>query len=128
MAIFIGSIIIIILIFIFYMTFDDKMIQDNIKKDIIKNTEISLVEYLNKYDNYYIVMDNNSLYVIDSSYKVVLEIEKFLLHQNTDNYQIIYKDDKIMYFCDKYEDGKLIYEYYDIYKYELIDKIIIGGE
>ena len=58
---------------------------------------------------------------------MVLDIELSSIHKNTYNYDIIYKDNELMYFNDSKNDNKLIYEYYDLYTYKSIDRILVGG-
>ena len=122
-----GSILIIILGLIFYMNYNDKNYMENMKKKIIANTEIDKIEYINVYDNYYIVLSDEDLYLLDDKYNVVLDVEKFLIYENSKNYDIIYNDKHFMYLNDVYEDDQLIYEYYDIYTYKLIKRVIVGG-
>ena len=50
-----------------------------------------------------------------------------LVHENTNDYEIIYKDDKFLYMKDYYKKKKLAIEYYDISTYELVDKVLVGG-
>ena len=122
-----GGLLIVILLLIAYIDYNNDSYLNKLKEKIIKNTEISDIEYINKYGEYYIVFNNDYLYLIDNEYQIILEKEKFLIHENDKNYDIIYKDNKFMYFNEVYKDGIIIYEYYDIYKYELIDRILVGG-
>ena len=80
------------------------------------------------YDGDYIVLGDKYLYLLNKKYNIILEVEKFLLYNNTKNYDIIYNDNRFMYFNDTYYDDEFIYEYYDIYTYELIKKVIVGGK
>ena len=105
--------------------FNDKYI-NNLEKKIINNTEIELVNYVNEYDKYYIVSDNEYLYLINKEYKIIFDVDISKIHKNSRNYDIIYEDEKLMYFNDIYKDGKLVYEYYDLYTYELIHKVVVG--
>ena len=109
------------------MLSNDKHYEKNMIKNITKETKIKDIKYINKYDNYYIVMDKESLYLINDKYKIISELNKKLLYDNKKKYDIIYKDNIFMYFNDYIEDDKLIYEYYDIYTYKLLDKIVLGG-
>jgi len=120
------SIIILSFILISYMVNNNNKYINNIKKDIINNTDIELINYINEYGNYYIVTDNEYLYLINNKYDIIVDIDFSIIHKNDKNYEIIYKDEKLIYFNDTYKSGKLIYEYYDLYTYELIDKIIVG--
>jgi len=123
------SIFIIVFLFLGYVVIKDNRYINKIERRIIKNTNVSTIKYLNKYDKYYIVLDNDYLYVFDKEYTNVLKIEEYLIHENSKNYDIIYQDEEIMYFNENYKNNKLIYRYYNIYTYELIKEIIIpGGE
>ena len=102
--------------------YEDKMIEN-----VSIKCNIEDIKYINKYNDYYIVIDDNSLYLIDSNYKIIREMDKNLLYENTKNYDIIYRNGKLLYSDDIYKDGNLIYRYYDIYSYEMIDEILIGG-
>ena len=121
------AVLVIAFILISYMLFNDKKYHNELVKTITENTDISVVDYINKYDNYYIIINHKYLYLIDSNFVEILEIDRELLNENSYGYDIIYKDDKLMYFHDYYKDKKLVYEYYDIYTYELIDRVFVGG-
>ena len=110
------------------MVDNDSKYENTMKKKILNNTEISDINYINYYNNYYIVTNNDNLYIIDNEYKIIYETPVYLLYENKKNYDIIYKDDTLMYLYDyKSKDG-LIYEYYDIHSYELIDRVLVGGQ
>ena len=121
------SILLIIFLLVTHMVRNNDKYIDNLKKEISKNTEIYDISYLNVYDNYYIVMDNENLYIIDLEYNKIYETPKYLIYENKKNYDIIYKDGTLMYMNDYMDKSKLIYEYYDIHSYELIDKVLLGG-
>ena len=110
------------------MVDNDSKYENTMKKKILNNTEISDINYINYYNNYYIVTNNDNLYIIDNEYRIIYETPVYLLYENKKNYDIIYKDDTLMYLYDyKSKDG-LIYEYYDIHSYELIDRVLVGGQ
>lgn len=117
----------IIFIFILYMDNNDNRYYDKIGKDIADKTNIKNIKYINKYDNYYIVIDSDYIYILGNKYNELLKKDLTLIHENTNNYVIIYKDDLIMYFNDFFKDNKLVYEYYDINTYELSDRVFVGG-
>lgn len=124
--IFIG-IIILIFILILGMVRNNNKNYNKMIKEIENNTLVKEVEYINKYNNYFIVEDNEYLYLINDKYEIISEIDINLLYKNSKNYDIIYKDERFMYMKDSYKDGKLYYQYYDIYNYSLIDEIMVGG-
>ena len=119
-----------LLVFLFaviYILINDSNYQNKLKNDIINNTDIKEINYLNKYNNYYIVMDLEYLYLFDLKYNEILSKDINLMHSNDKKYDIIYKDDNFMYFNDYKKGNRVIYEYYSIDTYKLIDKIYIGG-
>ncbi len=121
------SVLIIIFIFVLYMDYNDKRYEDRLKNKIINNTDIKEIEYINYYDSYYIVMDMENIYVLDNKYIELLKIDKILIHENKKMYDMIYKDGMVMYMNDYYKGKLLVYEYYDLYTYELYDRVLVGG-
>ena len=103
----------------YFNKLEDK-IRDNVKiKDIV---------YVNEYDNNYIVMDKDYLYLFDSEYEEIYKIEVDNIHKNRFDYDIVYRDSTIMYMdSSKNKDG-VKFRYYDIYTYELIDEVLVGGK
>ena len=124
--IFIGIIILIFILILGMVRNNDKNYNKMIK-EIENNTLVKEVVYVNKYNNYFIVEDNEYLYLINDKYEIISEIDINLLYKNSKNYDIIYRDERFMYMKDSYKDGKLYYQYYDIYNYSLIDEIMVGG-
>ena len=102
-------------------------IDNKYNERIISKTMIDSVIYYNKYDKYFIVMDNKYLYLLDNKYREIFKVDKIKIYDNINNYDIIYKNDLFMYMKDYYKNDQLIYEYYDLYTYELIDKVVLGG-
>lgn len=113
---------------IYVMVYIDNKKMDDIKNNILKNTDIENIMYINKYDNYYIIKDDKYLYLLDSKYEGVLEIDIKLLHDNENNYDLIYRNNMIMYMDNYEKDEKLIFKYYDIYSYEFIDEVMVGDD
>lgn len=105
---------------------DDKY-NDNNTKIIEKNTSLNNIKYVNVYDNNYIVLDDENLYLFNSEYEEITRLDLSLIHNNKNNYDIVYKDKNIMYMKDYKKQRKIIFEYYDIYTYELIDTVVLGG-
>lgn len=124
--IFIGIIILIFILILGMVRNNDKNYNKMIK-EIENNALVKEVVYVNKYNNYFIVEDNEYLYLINDKYEIISEIDINLLYKNSKNYDIIYRDERFMYMEDNYKDGKLYYQYYDIYNYSLIDEIMVGG-
>lgn len=106
---------------------NDNKYYDKIKKIIEEECKIDNIIYINKYNDYYIVKDKEYLYLINSEYRIISEIDNNLLYENKEKYDIIYDDEVFMYMDDEYIDNGVIYRYYDIYSYELINEIKVGG-
>ena len=109
-----------------YLLNKDNNYYKDMKKDILNHTEIKKINYINRYGNYYITIDDSYLYVLSLDYKEITKIDLVLLYENKNNYDIIYEEDKVMYYKDYLKNGKLVCEYYDIYKYELIKTVTLG--
>lgn len=121
------SIMIVIFIMILYMVSSDNKNSLSLELVLKDKIDISEINYLNKYNDYYLVEDSNYLYLIDKEYKIISKLEIELIHKNINNYAIIYEDDKIYYLNDYIDDDKIVYEYYDIYSYEMIKQVLVGG-
>lgn len=94
---------------------------------VLNNTDIKDIEYVNKYNSYYIVIDKKYVYLLDSKYEEILRINSDKIYNNKNNYDIVYRDDTLMYMDNYKNDEGLVFKYYDIYTYEFLDEVIIGG-
>lgn len=119
------SITFILLILLLYITNDNYY--NNISKSIKDNYANINLYYVNKYNNYYIFLSDENYGVLDGEYNEIMLISKSLVHDNTNNYDVIYKDNKLMYQEEVLDKDKLMINYYDIYTYQL-DKTITMGE
>ena len=124
-AIFI-SIILFLFISMCVMVSIDKDNINDIKEDIIKNTDIKNIDYVNKYDNSYIVKDKKYLYLFNSKYEEIYKVEIDLLYDNKNNYELVYRNNTIMYMDNYKKKYGVVFKYYDIYTYELIDELMVG--
>ena len=104
----------------------DKNNINDIKEDIIKNTDIKNIDYVNKYDNSYIVKDKKYLYLFNSKYEEIYKVEIDLLYDNKNNYELVYRNNTIMYMDNYKKKYGVVFKYYDIYTYELIDELMVG--
>ena len=99
---------------------------DSLKDIIIKNTDIERIEYVNYYDNYYIVVDYEFLYLFNNEFELVFNVNKNMLFDKYNKYDIVYRNRTLM-FMDNYKNKEgIIFKYYDIYTGECIDEIIIN--
>lgn len=120
-------IIIVTFLLIMFMTNNNQKNNNHLKTIITAKTDIKNIVYTNNYNGYYIAKNDKYIYVFNNKYDEVLKIDNILVYENQKNYAIIYKDNKVMYLNDYLKDNKLYYEYYDLYTYKLINKIVIGG-
>ena len=109
------------------MVYIDKNNVNSIKKDIVKNIDIHGVEYINKYNGHYIIRDKKYVYLFDSKYEEVLKIDNDKIYDNKNNYDLIYRDNTIMYMDNYIDRAGVVFKYYDIYSYKLIDEVLVGG-
>lgn len=109
------------------MVYVDRKDINNLNNIIVKKTNIKKYNYVNKYDNYYIVLTDDYLYLYDNSFLELLKVDTALIYENKKKYDIIYDGKQLMYFHEYMYKNNNIYEYYNLYTYELIDKIVLGG-
>ena len=120
-------IILVMFISIYMMVYIDNKSVNNIKKLIIKNTDVKDIEYINRYDNNYIVLDKKYLYLFNDKYEEIDKLDVKNIYDNKKNYDIVYRDYLFMYMNNyKNKDG-VIFKYYDIENYELVDEVMVGG-
>ncbi|CDE95825.1 MAG: hypothetical protein SO067_01605 [Bacilli bacterium] len=119
------SITFILLMLLVYITNDNYY--NNISKSIKDNYANINLYYVNKYNDYYIFLSDENYGVLDGEYNEIMLISKSLVHDNTNNYDVIYKDNKLIYQEEVLDKDKLMINYYDIYTYQL-DKTITMGE
>lgn len=97
----------------------EKQIKDNYKLE-------DKINYLNKFDLYYIILTKNNLIILDENFEEILKEDANIIKLNKD-YELVYRLNKVMYQKKKVLKNKIIYEYYDINNNELIDTVEIGG-
>lgn len=87
---------------------------DNITKDIKENYKVEdKITYSNKYGNYYIFTTEKKVIVLNKEYEEVLKKDIDILDENKNNYDLIYKNNKLMYEQTILKKDKLTYKYYD---------------
>lgn len=119
------SIAFILLMLLLYITNDNYY--NNISKSIKDNYANINLYYVNKYNDYYIFLSDENYGVLDGEYNEIMLISKSLVHDNTNNYDVIYKDNKLIYQEEVLDKDKLMINYYDIYTYQLDKTITMGG-
>lgn len=119
------SLLIISFIVIFLIVRNDNKYIDSLEDIVINNTDIEKIEYVNYYDNYYIVIDYEYLYLFNNEFDLVFSIDKNMLNNQYNKYDIVYRDKTLMFMGNYKNKEGIIFKYYDIYTGECIDEIII---
>jgi len=118
----------ILFISIFHITTKNKKYESKLKEEIKINYQLEEeIETINKYNKNYIIITKTKVVVLNKKYQLLLEENIKKLAKNKDNYTLIYKNNKLLYENTILKKDKVIYEYYDAYTYEYLDKIIMEG-
>lgn len=111
------SVIVLILICIFSLSYTinkNNKYQDDLEKQIKENYNLKEeITYLNQYGNYYIFTTKNNVIVLNKEYKEILKEDIEKISKNKDNYELIYKTNKLMYEETITKENKVTYIYYD---------------
>lgn len=120
------SLLVMIFIFVMFTVNKNDKYNNDMVSYIKKNiTSLESINYINKYDNYYIVKDNLNVMVIDNDMNIVLSEKLSNIYSSYDD--IVYRLNKLMYVEKIIKDNKVTYNYYDIYNHEEIDSIVVEG-
>ena len=92
------------------------------KKDVIFKLDEAASKRIS-----FLIGDDDKILEQGKKYRELLREDKITVSENINNYDIIYRDKKLMYFNESSKDDKLIYTYYDIKTYKEIESIIFGG-
>lgn len=99
---------------------------DNITKNIKENYNIKeKITYSNLYGNYYIFTTKTKVIVLNKEYEKIKKFNIDILSNNKNNYQLIYKNNKLMYEETIKKKNKIIYKYYDATNNKLIKEISV---
>lgn len=101
--------------------------EDKLINEIVANYQDVNVDYVNKYNNYLIFTTDDSLIVLDKDYKEIFKEDINKIYKMDGNYDILYKQNKVMYEKSKIEDKVLTYTYYDIYTGKEVSSVVLGG-
>lgn len=124
-------IIIVVIIFILLFNINNKNNKylDNISKDILENYEIDEeITYSNIYGNYYIFTTDTKVIVLNKEYEEIVKENIDILDSNENNYELIYKNNKLMYEETILKKDTLTYKYYDATNNKLIKETNIKDE
>lgn len=89
--------------------------------EIVKNTDIKDIDYINKNNYNYVVVTKNDIYVIDDDYEIIWQAECDSL--NLKDYDIVYKRNKVMYEDNIINGDYLVYRYYDVSNMDFIYEV-----
>ena len=119
-------IVIVPLVIIIYPVNKNNKYNKNLINTLKKETKLSNITYLNKDNNYYIVVeDKNNIIVYDLNYKKIASTK--LDNINLDNRELSYQRNNIYYKEKTLDKDKITYRYYDINTNELIYEVLVGG-
>lgn len=124
-----GIIIVIILVAVFSLSYTinkNSNYQEKIIKEIKNNySTTDNIEYANLYGNYYIFTTKEKVIVLNKEFKEVASEDKGQLAENKNDYQLIYKANKLMYEETILSKKAVTYKYYDSKTYKQLSKITL---
>lgn len=119
-------VILVITIYIVFLTNNNKSYLDDVTKNIKANYQINEeITYSNIYNNYYIFTTGTRVVVLNNEYTEVLNESIATIKNRTENQELIYKTNKLMFEETTTNDGKLIYKYFDATNGEFIKETIM---
>lgn len=114
-------IILLVILYISYLTNNNQNYLNNITKGIKDNYKIEdEITYSNKYNNYYIFTTKSKVIVLNNEYQEVLNESLSTIKNRTENQELIYKTNKLMFEETELKKNNLIYKYYDASTGELL--------
>lgn len=113
------------LIIMIYPVRKNNKYYNKLKENIKKNTSIEDIDYFNKDNNYYIIKNNEYVYVLDLNYDIIYEQEVSSIKDS--ELELTYTRNNLYYKETIKEKDKLIYNYYDINSMEKVYTSRVGG-
>lgn len=115
-----------ITIYIVYTVNHNQKYLDSITQDIKDNYQINEeITYSNKYNNYYIFTTDTRVIVLNNEYSEILNESIATIKNITNNQELIYKTNKLMFEETILENNNLIYRYYDATTGEFIKETVM---
>lgn len=115
-----------VLVIYIYPIKKNNIYKQKLIKDIYQNTTIKDIKYLNKDNNYYIIIAEDKVVVLDLNYEEVYEIDKSKIKDNKK--PLTYRRGNIYYEEKIKEKEKLTYNFYNVETEELEYQISLGGK
>ncbi len=101
----------------------DKKYKKDLLENIYKNTKIEKINYLNKYNNYYIIKIDNKVVVLDLNYEEVYSKE--IIRESS--LPLVYRRNNLYYEKKVRKKDSLKYFYYSTDDETLIFSSEVGG-
>lgn len=101
----------------------DKKYKKDLLENIYKNTKIEKINYLNKYNNYYIIKMDNKVVVLDLNYEEVYSKE--IIRESS--LPLVYRRNNLYYEKKVRKKDSLKYFYYSTDDETLIFSSEVGG-
>lgn len=115
-----------VLVIYIYPIKKNNIYKQKLIKDIYQNTTIKNIKYLNKDNNYYIIIAEDKVVVLDLNYEEVYSIDKSKIKDNKK--PLTYRRGNIYYEEKIKEKEKLTYNFYNVETEELEYQISLGGK
>ena len=96
-----------------YTITENNNYKDRLLKRVTNHYKIDNITYINYQNNYYILTTKDYVIVLDNEYKEILKEKISILQNNDNNYELIYKTNKLMYEKTTLTKNKVTYTYYD---------------
>ncbi len=113
--------IVLCIIYISYITDNNSQDIERLKNEISKNYNTNGgIDYINEYNNNYIIKTNNKVVVLSKDYKEVIKEDISKLNSSFNDAELIYKTNKLMYEKTIRKNNTITYEYYDALSGSLI--------
>ena len=101
----------------------DKNYKNNLLDNIYKNTKLEDINYLNKYNNYYIIKIDNKVVVLDLNYEEVYSKE--IVRES--DLPLVYRRNNLYYEEKIRKKNSLKYNYYSTDDESLVFSSTVGG-
>ena len=108
-----------------YTITENNNYKERIINKVKKHYQIDNIEYINYQDNYYIIKTKEEVIVLNKEFEEILKEKSIVLKENNNNYELVYKTNKLMYEKTTLNKNKVIYTYYDAKTNEKIKDTIM---
>lgn len=114
-------VVLIIVLYISFLTNNNQNYLDDITKNIKENYPIDEeITYSNLYNHYYIFTTKSKVIVLNNEYQEVLNESIAIIQNKEENQEIIYKTNKLMFEEVETNKNNITYKYYDASNGEFI--------